>query len=213
MKAFYYLCLLLFIITIIFYLIMKARKRCPVKIRKYYIITLTILLLRNITLLLLSLIEKQEIMYFLKPMSMMDIITIPLLSMGALYIFLRNERMGFDYNFILMISMIGIYCFLISFYRLKSYIDAEFGYVVIFKDTMIPSLIYLIVMAMVTVISLINIDKPYSNTLSMKLLTFSTVVFVIEYVLFLGGIKIFPYPFIGEISLLIVVLQSIDTFN
>ena len=36
---------------------MKARKRCPVKIRKYYIITLTILLLRNITLLLLSLIE------------------------------------------------------------------------------------------------------------------------------------------------------------
>ena len=96
MKAFYYLCLLLFIITIIFYLIMKARKRCPVKVRKYYIITLTILLLRNITLLLLSLIEKQEIMYFLKPMSMMDIITIPLLSMGALYIFLRNERMRFD---------------------------------------------------------------------------------------------------------------------
>ena len=213
MKAFYYLCLLLFIITIIFYLIMKARKRCPVKIRKYYIITLTILLLRNITLLLLSLIEKQEIMYFLKPMSMMDIITIPLLSMGALYIFLRNERMRFDYNLILMISMIGIYCFLISFYRLKSYIDAEFGYVVIFKDTMIPSLIYLIVLAMVTVISLINIDKPYSNTLGMKLLTFSTVVFVIEYILFLGGIKIFPYPFIGEISLLIVVLQSIDTFN
>lgn len=213
MKAFYYLCLLLFIITIIFYLIMKARKRCPVKVRKYYIITLTILLLRSITLLLLSLIEKQEIMYFLKPMSMMDIITIPLLSMGALYIFLRNERMRFDYNFILMISMIGIYCFLISFYRLKSYIDAEFGYVVIFKDTMIPSLIYLIVMAMVTVISLINIDKPYSNTLGMKLLTFSTVVFVIEYILFLGGIKIFPYPFIGEISLLIVALQSIDTFN
>ena len=213
MKVFYYLCLLLFIITIIFYLIMKARKRCPVKVRKYYIITLTILLLRNITLLLLSLIEKQEIMYFLKPMSMMDIITIPLLSMGALYIFLRNERMRFDYNFILMISMIGIYCFLISFYRLKSYIDAEFGYVVIFKDTMIPSLIYLIVMAMVTVISLINIDKPYSNTLGMKLLTFSSVVFVIEYILFLGGIKIFPYPFIGEISLLIVVLQSIDTFN
>lgn len=213
MKVFYYLCLLLFIITIIFYLIMKARKRCPVKVRKYYIITLTILLLRSITLLLLSLIEKQEIMYFLKPMSMMDIITIPLLSMGALYIFLRNERMRFDYNFILMISMIGIYCFLISFYRLKSYIDAEFGYVVIFKDTMIPSLIYLIVMAMVTVISLINIDKPYSNTLGMKLLTFSTVVFVIEYILFLGGIKIFPYPFIGEISLLIVVLQSIDTFN
>ena len=213
MKAFYYLCLLLFIITIIFYLIIKEKKRCPVKIRKYYIITLTILLLRNITLLLLSLIEKQEIMYFLKPMSMMDIITIPLLSMGALYIFLRNERMRFDYNFILMISMIGIYCFLISFYRLKSYIDAEFGYVVIFKDTMIPSLIYLIVMAMVTVISLINIDKPYSNTLGMKLLTFSTVVFVIEYILFLGGIKIFPYPFIGEISLLIVVLQSIDTFN
>ena len=212
MKAFYYLCLLLFIITIIFYLIMKARKRCPVKVRKYYIITLTILLLRNITLLLLSLIEKQEIMYFLKPMSMMDIITIQLLSMGALYIFLINERMRFDYNFILMISMIGIYCFLISFYRLKSYIDAEFGYVVIFKDTMIPSLIYLIVMAMVTVISLINIDKPYSNTLGMKLLT-STVVFVIEYILFLGGIKIFPYPFIGEISLLIVVLQSIDTFN
>ena len=109
--------------------------------------------------------------------------------------------------------MMGIYCLLISFYRLKRHIDAEFGYVVIFKDTIIPSLIYLIVMAMVTVISLINIDKPYSNTLGMKLLTFSTVVFVIEYILFLGGIKIFPYPFIGEISVLIVVLQSIDTFK
>ena len=213
MKVFYYLCLLLFIITIIFYLIMKARKRCPVKIRKYYIITLIILLVRNVTLLLLSLIENQEIMYFLKPMSMMDIIAIPLLAMGTLYIFLRNESIRFDYHFIFMISMIGVYCLLISFYRLKSHIDTEFGYVVIFKDTIIPSLIYLIVMAMVTVISLINIDKPYSNTLGMKLLTFSTVVFVIEYILFLGGIKIFPYPFIGEISVLIVVLQSIDTFK
>ena len=144
---------------------------------------------------------------------MMDIIAIPLLAMGALYIFLRNESIRFDYHFIFMISMIGVYCLLISFYRLKSHIDAEFGYVVIFKDTIIPSLIYLIVMAMVTVISLINIDKPYSNTLGMKLLTFSTVVFVIEYILFLGGIKIFPYPFIGEISVLIVVLQSIDTFK
>ncbi|MCQ2968720.1 MAG: hypothetical protein MJ191_01110 [Clostridium sp.] len=152
-------------------------------------------------------------MYFLKPMSMIDIIAIPLLAIGTLYIFLRNESIRFDYNFILMISMIGLYCLLISFYNLKSYIDAEFGYIIIFKDTMIPSLIYLIVMAIITVIALINIDKPYSNTFGMKLLTFSTVVFVIEYILFLGGIKIFPHPFIGEIIILIVVMKSIDTFK
>ena len=97
-------------------------------------------------------------MYFLKPMSMMDIIAIPLLAMGALYIFLRNESIRFDYNFIFMISMIGVYCLLISFYRLKSHIDAEFGYVVIFKDRIIPSLLYLIVMAIVTFLSFINID-------------------------------------------------------
>ena len=192
---------------------MKARKRCPIKIRKYYIIVLIILLIRNITLLLLSLINNQEIMYFLKPMSMLDIIAIPLLLSGAIYIFLRNESIRFNYNFILLILSVGAYLLIISLYKLKSYIDIELGYVIAFKDTVVPSLIYLIIMATFTVISLMKIDKSYSNGQGMKMIAFSSIVSVIEYILFLGGIKIFPYPFIGEILILATVYKSIETFK
>lgn len=213
MEVFYYLCILLFIIVFIIYLLIEVIKKCPKKIKGYYGIILFILLSRNITLLLLALVEKQKIIYLCKNMAMLNIITIPLVALGALYIFIRGENKNFDYNYLFLFAAIGTYILLVYIFRIQMSIDNDFGYIVYFKENLIPSLLYLIMMGSITIVSLINCDKPYSNRSGMKFLTFASMIIVFEYILFLGGMKVFPYPLLGEVIMLLCLFKSIRTFK
>ena len=56
-------------------------------------------------------------------------------------------------------------------------------------------------------------DNPFANNRGLKLITFSLLVSVFEYISFLGGIKIFPYPLIGELLILYCCYMAIDTFK
>ena len=63
MKAFIYLCILLFIIIFSLYLIWLSSQKCPIKIQKFYLITLTIMLIRYLSLLSLWIVQYQKIIY------------------------------------------------------------------------------------------------------------------------------------------------------
>ena len=66
MKAFIYLCILLFIIIFSLYLIWLSSQKCPIKIQKFYLITLTIMLIRYLSLLSLWIVQYQKIIYIIK---------------------------------------------------------------------------------------------------------------------------------------------------
>lgn len=213
MIPFIYLCILLFIIIFTVYLIYLSLERCPVKIRKFYLITLILVVIRYISLLSLWIIQSQKVIYFIKDLTQLAFIAIPLLVLAALYIFLRNEDRKFDYNYTFMIILILIYFGIRVFYKLDIKIDSIYGFVVSYKNILIPSLFYLIILSLLVVITLLFVDKPYSNNIGMKLLLFSLIITVSEYVLFLGGIKIFQYPLIGELSILGCSYKAINTFK
>lgn len=213
MIAFIYLCILLFIIIFTVYLIHLSLKRCPIKIRNFYLVALVIIGIRYISLLSLWLIQSQKIIYFIKGLTQLVFIGIPLLVLSALYIFLREENRSFDYNYTFMIMLILIYLGIRAFYRLDIKIDSIYGFLVSYKDSLIPSLFYLIILSSLVVITLLFVDKLYSNNIGMKLLLLSLIITVSEYVLFLGGIKIFPYPLIGELSILGCSYKAINTFK
>ena len=73
-------------------------------------------------------------------------------------------------------------------------VDTVFGFIVNYRDILLPNLIYLIIISSFVVITLLFIDKPYSNTIGMRLLLASLIITVVELIIFLGGVKIFPYP-------------------
>ncbi len=213
MVAFIYLCILLFMIIFSLYLIYLSSNKCPKKIRKFYLVSLSIIVVRYVSLLSLWLVQRQRIIYFIKIFTQLNFLAIPLLILAAIYIFLRDEKRRFDYNYTFMIILFLGYCLINIFYKLDIRVDTVFGFMVSYKEILVPNLIYLIVISSFVVITLLFVDKPYSNTSGMKLLLVSLIITVIEFIIFLGGIRIFPYPLIGEVCIIGCSYKAISTFK
>lgn len=213
MVAFIYLCILLFMIIFSLYLIYLSSNNCPKKIRKFYLVSLSIIVVRYVSLLSLWLVQRQRIIYFIKIFTQLNFLAIPLLILAAIYIFLRDEKRRFDYNYTFMIILFLGYCLINIFYKLDIRVDTVFGFMVSYKEILVPNLIYLIVISSFVVITLLFVDKPYSNTSGMKLLLVSLIITVIEFIIFLGGIRIFPYPLIGEVCIIGCSYKAISTFK
>lgn len=213
MVAFIYLCILLFIIIFSLYLIYLSYNKCPIKIRKFYLVSLSIIVVRYLSLLSLWLIQRQRIIYFIKALTQLNFLAIPLLVLAAIYIFLRDENRSFDYNYTFMVILFLGYFVINIFYKLDIKVDSVFGFIVNYREVLIPSLIYLIIISSFVVVALLFVDKPYSNTSGMRLLLISLIITVVEFIIFLGGVRVFPYPLIGEICILGCSYKAIATFK
>ncbi|MPM01416.1 hypothetical protein SDC9_47656 [bioreactor metagenome] len=213
MLEFSYLCLLLFIITFILYLGKKNIDLSPKKIKLFISILLIPMILRCIVLLCGVIIEKQGIIYFLKEYALLNYFSIPLIILSSLYIFLRNERIKFSRNYIFMVILGLLYGLLVYTYKFSISITNNFGFIISIENGIIPILIYLIILASLAVFILINLDKPFSNKTGMRMLLISLIIYIVEYILLLGGISLYPYVIIGEVLILGCLLKSIYTFK
>lgn len=213
MRAFIYLCILLFVIIFSLYLIWLSLKKCPIKIQKFYLITLSIILIRYLSLLSLWIVQNQNIIYKIKILTQLTFIGMPLLALSCFYIYLRDENRKFNYNYIFMIAICLIYIFINIFCKMDIKVDSTFGFIVSYKNLLIPSLIYLIIMSCIVVATIFLLDKPYNNSSGMILLLISLIIEISEFIIFLGGIKIFPYPILGEILMIICSYKAILTFK
>lgn len=213
MIAFIYLCILLFIIIFSLYLISITLKKCPVKIQRFYVITLSIIVIRYLSLISLWIVQHQRIIYIIKALTQLTFIGMPLLALASFYIFLRDENRKFDYNYSFMIILFFTYIIINLFYKLDIRVDNTFGFIVSYKDMLVPSLIYLIAMSSMVVVTLLFLDNPYSNRSGMILLLISLAITVLEFILFLGGIKLFPYPVLGEFVMIGCSYKAISTFK
>lgn len=213
MLEFSYLCLLLFIITFILYLGKKNIDLSPKKIKLFISILLIPMILRCMVLLCGVIIEKQGVIYFLKEYALLNYFSIPLIILSSLYIFLRNERIKFSRNYIFMVILGLLYGLLVYTYKFSISITNNFGFIISIENGIIPILIYLIILASLAVFILINLDKPFSNKTGMRMLLISAIIYIVEYILLLGGISLYPYPIIGEVLILGCLLKSIYTFK
>ncbi|WP_253905321.1 hypothetical protein [Clostridium tertium] len=204
---------MLFIITFILYLEKKNIDLSPKKIRLFVSISLMPIILRCLVLLGGVIIEKQRIIYFLRYYVLLNYFSIPLIILSALYIFLRNEKLKFNRNYIFMIILGLLYVVLVYTYKFSISITNKFGFIISLENGMIPILIYLIILASLAVFILINLDKPFCNKVGMRLLIVSLILYIVEYILLLGGISIYPYPIIGEVLILFCLFKSISTFK
>ncbi|WP_242849780.1 hypothetical protein [Clostridium sp. C8] len=171
------------------------------------------MILRCIVLLCGVIIEKQGIIYFLKEYALLNYFSIPLIILSSLYIFLRNERIKFSRNYIFMVILGLLYGLLVYTYKFSISITNNFGFIISIENGIIPILIYLIILASLAVFILINLDKPFSNKAGMRMLLISLIIYIVEYILLLGGISLYPYVIIGEVLILGCLLKSIYTFK
>lgn len=213
MLEFSYLCFLLFLLIFILCIGKNNLTLSPKKIKVFINLLLIPLILKYCTLLISFFIEKQQFMYYLKYFHYINYFSIPLAIIVSVYIFLRNEKIKFNHMYIFIAIFGCIYLFIIKRYLLNINVDSSFGYLILIADSIIPNLIYLIFIASTFIYTLINFDKPYSNKMGIKLLLITLIIYLVEYILFLGGIKLYPYPIIGEGLVLVILFRAIYTFN
>lgn len=213
MVGYIYLSLLLLIIFFIVFLIIKNQKESPIKIKIFLNIIFLVLLIKNLVLFLNTVIDNQGISYLLRNCVFLDFIAIPMISVAMLYIFLRQEKLKFDYNYIYLVIMSLTYIISMIYCSKKIGIDSKLGFIILFENPMIPYLVYLIILSTISVVTLWFLDKPNNNKKGMSLLLLSICMYIMEFILIIGGMHIFRYVLVSEVFILITCYRGLDTFG
>lgn len=213
MLEFSYLCFLLFLFIFSLYILKENNGLAPKKIRPFINILIIPFIIRIGVLIILTFMERQDLVYYLKYLNYLYLFSIPLSIIVSLYIFLRDEKLKFNYCYIFVFILLGLYISVIKIFNFNLDISTMYGYIISLEKGMIVNLIYLILLSTSFIASLLNVDKKYNNKIGIRFLLITLILYIIEYLLFLGGIKLYPYPIFGEGLILMVLLKAVNTFK
>ena len=212
MNLIYYMSLL-FILFFIMFLIDKDRKKAPKKIRIFLGLSLIVLFIKNLVLILMCIIKNIEIIYILKNFIYLDYLVIPVIALNLYYIYLRFDNINF--NIIYHIGIISIIIYLIFIYKIDGVVklDASIGYFIVLNNESIIKAILIFIIGMLLLGGAVFLDKPHSNKTGIIITMIVLGFMIIEHILIIFKLWLFPYCIISEILLLFVINNSFDTFN
>lgn len=212
MNLIYYMSLL-FILFFIMFLIDKDRKKAPKKIRIFLGLSLIVLFIKNLVLILMCIIKNIEIIYILKNFIYLDYLVIPVIALNLYYIYLRFDNINF--NIIYHIGIISIIIYLIFIYKIDGVVklDASIGYFIVLNNESIIKAILIFIIGMLLLGGAVFLDKPHSNKTGIIITMIVLGFMIIEHILIIFKLWLFPYCIISEILLLFVINNSLDTFN
>ncbi|AWK49861.1 hypothetical protein DIC82_01590 [Clostridium beijerinckii] len=206
----------LFLLLIIFLSISIMKKNLevsPKKIKIYLTLVITLFLLRNIALFLLCILKNSTIIYYLKSIIFLNHLSIPLIILAITYIYVRSEKLNFDGSYIIAIIICVIYMEIIYISKVTVQVSYLYGFILdIDKETTL-FLFSLILLGALFVLNVILLDKPFVNKMGIWSIIIAISITMIENVIILGGIKIFPYSVIGDVIFLIIINSVLKKFK
>lgn len=206
----------IFLLLIIFLSILMIKKNIdysPKKIKIYLTVVITLFLLRNIALLCLCLIKNSNFLYYLKLIVFLDYITIPLMIIPISYVYLRTEKLKFTGSYIIAAIVGIIYAIILNLSKVTMEVSYIYGFIIRLDNEVTISLLSLILLGILMIINVITLDKPFVNKKGTWFVIVAIVLVMIEEVIILGGIKVFPYSVIGELIFLIIMNFVINGFK
>ena len=208
----YYLFLLL-IIFLSISLIKKNLEVSPKKIKIYLTLIITLFLLRHIALFLLCILKNSTIIYYLKPIIFLNHLSVPLIILAITYVYLRSEKLSFGGAYIIAAIVCAIYAMIIQISKVTVQVSYLYGFILqIDKETML-FLFSLILLGALFALNVLLLDKPYANKRGIWFIIIAILIVMIEDIIILGGIKIFPYSVIGDMLFLIIIKLVLKSFK
>lgn len=212
MNFIYYMSLL-FILFFILFLIDKDRSKAPKKIRIFLGVSLAVLFIRNMSLLLMCVIKNVEIIYLLKNLIYLDYLIIPIIILTLYYINFRFDNINFNINYIVSVVLCLVYVVFICNIDGSITLSASFGYFIILSYGNIIKGVVLAIIGVILLVGALLIDKPNSNKRGIFIIILVLISMVIEHVLIILGLWVFPYCIISEMLLLLAVNNSLNSFK
>ena len=208
----YYLFLLL-IIFLSFSIMKKNLEVSPKKIKIYLTLVITLFLLRHIALFLLCILKNSNIIYYLKSMIFLNHLSIPLMVLSITYVYLRSEKLKFGGSYIIATAVCAIYIVIMHISKVTVQVSYLYGFILKIDRETILFLFSLILLGVLLVINIILLDKPFVNKSGIWFVIIAISIVMIEDVIILGGIKIFPYSVIGDMIFLVIMNLVLKSFK
>lgn len=206
----------IFLLLIIFLLILLIQKNlilCPKKIRIYMGIVSVLLIFRYIALFLVCVIKNPNLAYFLKEVLFLNHLAIPLMVLALSYVYLRWDKLDFGIHYIVAIILAILYFIVMHFVKGKVILDPNFGYVINLENETLVYLISLIVLGILLLFCVYFFGKPNSNKVGIIYLIIGLIIVIVESVIYIGGIRVFPYPLVGDAIFIMIINLAINTFK
>ncbi|WP_143318316.1 hypothetical protein [Clostridium sp. HBUAS56017] len=188
-------------------------KLSPKKIRLYMGVVSILFILRYIGLFLLSLIKSGSFVYFLKPLLFLNHLAIPLMVLALSYVYLRWDKLNFNFNYIIAVVFSIIYFTGMFLVKGRITFNSTYGYVININNETLLYFISLIIVGTLLVFCVYFFDKPNNNRHGMFYLIVALTVVIVENILYLGGIRLFPYPIIGDGIFIMIMNLAVNTFK
>lgn len=129
----------------------------------------------------------------------------PLIVLAITYVYLRSEVLKFTGSYVVLSIVVLIYIYIIRISKLTIEVSQNYGFIADISNENSMYLFSLILMGILLILNVILLDKPYANKTGIWFIIVSIVVVMMEEVIILGGIKVFPYSVIGELIFLIII--------
>lgn len=208
----YYLFLLL-IIFLSISLIRKNLEVSPKKIKIYLALVITLFLLRHIALFLLCILKNSTIIYYLKPIIFLNHLSVPLIVLAVSYVYLRSEKLNFGGTYVIAATVCIIYAVIMQTSKLTVQVNYLYGFILQIDKETILFLFSLILLGALLILNIILLDRPYANKKGIWFIIIAILIVMIEDIIILGGIKLFPYSVIGDMLFLIIINLVLKGFK
>ncbi|MFW2503884.1 hypothetical protein [Clostridium diolis] len=208
----YYLFLLL-IIFLSISLIRKNLEVSPKKIKIYLALVITLFLLRHIALFLLCILKNSTIIYYLKPIIFLNHLSVPLIVLAISYVYLRSEKLNFGGTYVIAATVCIIYAVIMQTSKLTVQVNYLYGFILQIDKETILFLFSLILLGALLILNVILLDRPYANKKGIWFIIIAILIVMIEDIIILGGIKLFPYSVIGDMLFLIIINLVLKGFK
>jgi hypothetical protein len=206
----------LFLVLIIFFgivILKKNLKVSPKKIKIYLTFVITLFLLRHIALFILCILRNSTIIYYAKMLIFLDHLSIPLIVLAVTYVYLRSEKLNFSWSYVVAIIAGGAYASIIQTSKITVEVSYLYGLILQLDNQVSLSLFSLILLGGLLILNVISLDKPFANKKGIWFIIIAIVIVMLEEILILGGIKLFPYPVIGDMLFVIILDFVLNGFK
>ncbi|NRU02554.1 hypothetical protein DFR97_000200 [Clostridium beijerinckii] len=204
---------MLLIIFLSISLIRKNLEVSPKKIKIYLALVITLFLLRHIALFLLCILKNSTIIYYLKPIIFLNHLSVPLIVLAVSYVYLRSEKLNFGGTYVIAATVCIIYAVIMQTSKLTVQVNYLYGFILQIDKETILFLFSLILLGALLILNVILLDRPYANKKGIWFIIIAILIVMIEDIIILGGIKLFPYSVIGDMLFLIIINLVLKGFK
>lgn len=143
----------------------------------------------------------------------MDNIAVPLIVVAVTYVYSRAEDIRFTGSYFVLVAVSVVYILIMNVSKVMVNVSSTYGFIMSLDNEIMLSMFSLILMGIMLVINVLLLDKKYINKSGIWFIIIAIMAVMIEKVIILGGIRIFPYSVMGELIFLIIINFVLNGFK